>query len=870
MLYHLGHHHNYMESVQSSREFIGEVIGNYRVLAKLGSGGMGTVYRAQDTRLDRQVALKLLPDASLFDKDTIHRFRNEARAASSLNHPNICTVYDAGDYEGIPYIAMELLDGQTLAEKIDGKPLPTEAILRIGMEVCDALQCAHEKGIVHRDLKPSNIFITTRGDAKLLDFGVSKKLKVETTNASTVATTLTMQGQVVGTAPYMSPEQLQGRQVDARTDLFSLGAVFYEMATGLQAHRGDSTATIMAEILRGEPRPVRLLNPEIPAELQRVIRKALEKDPADRYQSARELMIDLRRLARDLETGGAEDSALVKILRLRVVRYGAIAALVLAALAIAIWLTPSPVSAPLGSRQLTFSAVPKQGPLFTDGSRLYFQSRGTPSQMAVSGGITAPIAGLQGMYLLDISRDGSKALAWKSDPNDNVGRGTMWVVPTLGGIPRKLNQHLAQDARWFPDGQSIAFADMGDLYTCDADGTNVKKLWSTQQFILDLAISPDAKRFTLALSKDEQHAPKLWTLRADGTDAQPVPLGWPDKVREAASQWTPDGRHIVFLSDLEGQGNVYELVSPPWYLFWKKPWAVRLTGNEINIEAVTPGRNGKSLFVLGRMDQGALQVYDPHTRKFVPYLDGLAARDFVISPDRQWMVYSEYPSGHLWKSRLDGREPLQLTSSYAAMEQWSPDGNWLAYSDWHHIYLISADGGAPEQLLPNGDNEIAPSWSPDGKSIVFNYYPMPDRPLTGIQVADPATHQVSVMPGTEGYYVPSWSPDGKYMVAMALNPSRMMLYTAATKTWKELKSFNVPWGYWTWARDGKSLYMALVDNDKGMYRLTVPQGKWEKLGGMERVDARDTDSFPSLTENGEPVIMSHTGVGQIYQLDWNN
>ena len=860
-----------MESIESSRQFVGEVIGNYRVLTKLGSGGMGTVYRAQDIRLDRQAALKLLPDASLFDKDTLHRFRNEARAASSLNHPNICTVYDAGEDNGIPYIAMELLDGQTLAEKIDGHPLPTETILRIGIEVCDALQCAHEKGIVHRDLKPSNIFITNRGDAKLLDFGVSKQLKIEASNASTVATTLTMQGQVVGTAPYMSPEQLQGRQVDARTDLFSLGAVFYEMATGLQAHRGDSTATILAEILRGEPRPVRLLNPEIPAELQRVIRKALEKDPADRYQSAKELMIDLRRLAKDLQNStGQEDSRLRAVLRSRTVRYSAIAALVIAAVAAAIWLTPSPVSRPLNSRQLTFSAVPKQSPLFTDGSRLYFQGRGQPAEMAIGGGMTIPIAGLQGMSLMDISRDGSKVLTWKSDPNDNVGRGSIWVAPTLGGTPRKLTNHLAQAARWFPDGQSVAFADLGDLYTCESDGTHSNKLWSTRQFILDLAISPDAKNFALSLAPDEQHVPKLWRLKSDGSDAHAVPLGWPDKVKESAGEWTTDGRHFVFTSDLEGLTNVYELVSPPWYAFWKKPWAVRLTGNQIDIQAVAPGRDGERLFVLGRMDQGALQVYDPHTRKFVPYLDGVAARDFVISPDGQWMAYAEYPSGHLWKSRLDGSQPLQLTNSYAAMEQWSPDGTSLVYSDWHHIYRISADGGAPERLLPNGDNEIAPSWSRDGKSVAFNNYPLPDRPVTGIQVVDLATHQVSVMPDTEGYYVPSWSPDGKYMVAMALNPSRMMLYTAAKGTWTELKHFEVPWGYWIWARDSKALYVALVDEDRGMYRLTVPQGKWEKLGGMERIDTRDTDSFPSLTANGEPVIMSHTGVAQIYELDWKH
>ncbi len=860
-----------MESIESSRQFVGEVIGNYRVLTKLGSGGMGTVYRAQDIRLDRQAALKLLPDASLFDKDTLLRFRNEARSASSLNHPNICTVYDAGEDNGIPYIAMELLDGQTLAEKIDGHPLPTETILRIGIEVCDALQCAHEKGIVHRDLKPSNIFITSRGDAKLLDFGVSKQLKVEATNASTVATTLTMQGQVVGTAPYMSPEQLQGRKVDARTDLFSLGAVFYEMATGLQAHRGDSTATILAEILRGEPRPVRLLNPEIPAELQRVIRKALEKDPADRYQSAKELMIDLRRLAKDLQSStGQEDSRLRAALRSRTVRYSAIAALVIAAVAAAIWLTPSTLSRPLDSQQLTFSAAPKTAPLFTDGARLYFQGRGSPALVAVTGGMVAPMNGLQGMYLMDISRDGSKVLTWISDPNDIVGRGSLWVSSTLGGRPRRLTGHLGQAARWFPNGRSVAFADMGALYTCDADGGNLKKLWSSPQFILDLNISPDGGEFTLSLARDEQHPARLWRLKTDGSDPHVVPLDWPDRVKAYAGQWTPDGRRFLFLSDHRGLTNAYELVSPPWYEFWKKPAPVRLTGNQIDILAMAPTPDSKTLFVLGRMDQGMMQVFDTHTRKFVPYLDGLSARDFVISPDGQWMVYAEYPRGDLWKAKIDGSDAVQLTGSYGAMEQWSPDGTSLVYSDWHHIYRISADGGAPEPLLPGGDNEVSPSWSRDGKSIFFNYYPFPDHPDTGIQIVDLATHHVTEMPNTRGYYFPSWSPDGKYLVAIAMNPARMMLYTAATGAWREVKRFDVPWGYWTWSRDSKSIYMALVDEERGIYRLAIPEPKWEKMGTMERIDARDVDSFVSLAPDGQPAIMSHAGAAQIYELNWKH
>lgn len=281
----------------------GEQLGPYRIEARLGAGGMGTVYRAEDTRLNRQVALKLLLDIYLFDEESIQRFRREVRAASSLNHPNICIVYDAGEEHGIPFLVMELLEGQTLARTIASHPLPVETILRFGIQICDALECAHAKGIVHRDLKPSNIFVTTRDDTKLLDFGASRKIHLEPGaegDSVTVSLSITLHGHVLGTVPYMSPEQAQGKKVDARSDLFSLGAVLYEMATGLRAFRGESTATILAEILRGEPTPVRTLNPQVPEELQRIIGKALEKDPADRYQSATEIMVDLRRLRKQL------------------------------------------------------------------------------------------------------------------------------------------------------------------------------------------------------------------------------------------------------------------------------------------------------------------------------------------------------------------------------------------------------------------------------------------------------------------------------------------------------------------------------------------------------------------------------------------
>jgi dipeptidyl aminopeptidase/acylaminoacyl peptidase len=278
--------------------------------------------------------------------------------------------------------------------------------------------------------------------------------------------------------------------------------------------------------------------------------------------------------------------------------------------------------------------------------------------------------------------------------------------------------------------------------------------------------------------------------------------------------------------------------------------------------------DSKGLFVLGKTDEGAMRAFDPRSKKMLPYLDDLSMLEFVISPDRQWMAYSEHPSRHLWKSRLDGSERVQLTNSYGLMQQWSPDGNWLAYSDWQNVYLVSAAGGAPQKLTPDGANAVAPSWLPGGQSIAFNNFPYPGTPFK-IHVIDLATRRISDMPGADRLFVPSWSPDGKYMVAMAQNPSRMVLYSAESRTWKDLHAFDVPWGYWVWANDSKSIYMSLIYGDNGIYQLTVPQGDWKRLCGLEGVnDPQDLDAFPSLTPDGQPAIMSRTGIGQIYSLLW--